>query len=293
MKIKQIFLALMITLTSLNSFAEETLSFVKKISYSSNGKNQTYWICSSSDKICNLKVMHNGTSIKADCFEFNIENLSNNKQTQEIIETGCVFENNDFYISCDTKRQGMFKAYLKNDIETWVIAQYIQLPENWKKEVWAYKFELLENGSKINIHVFAIKHKNDTIFADDYISGNESISTITVRDIINNLSEKKNEKDGIEYEKKIFSSNEIIVSVFPNPVSKNTNFLNISLIIPFGKQFGHSVKIYDENGNLKLNEKFVFLENKISIKELHSGTYIIEVLDQSGISLKKEKIVLN
>lgn len=292
MKIKQTLSAIIIILASLNSFATEPYSFVKKISYSTNGKNKTYWICSPSDKICNLNVMHNGNPIITDCYTFNIEDM-NNKQTPEMIESGCVFENENFYITCFSKYQGMFKAYLKNDIETSIIVQYIQLPDDWKKGVWAYKFELIENGTKINIHAFAIKHKNDTINLDDYFGTNEIASTITVKDIIENLNEKKNEKEGVEYEKKIFSSAEIVVSIFPNPVLKNINFLNISLKMPTGTMFEHSVKIFDENGNLILNEKFVLFENKISVKELKSGIYIVEVLDQTGVSLKKEKIVLN
>lgn len=263
-----------------------------KLNYIENNISKTIWICSNIELKTYQNIVYNNIPITS-CSSYVFNDFEDANINKLANESGCIYENENYFIVSDTLHPGMFRAYQKSNQDISVIANFVVLPKNWIVEGWAYKFEKTGNNDVLTLKLYSLKISKDTLKIFD-TNENVIMSNINLKDIENALTEQQNKILGIEYDKKYFSSDEIKVNIFPNPIIKNTDELTVQLQLPVkGNTFNHFVKLFDLNGKLIKNESFIELENKLSFKNIDTGIYFIEIYTTEGIVLKKEKIVIN
>ncbi|MEO1259203.1 MAG: T9SS type A sorting domain-containing protein [Bacteroidota bacterium] len=90
-----------------------------------------------------------------------------------------------------------------------------------------------------------------------------------------------------EYSKIVFTEFDRTdeINIFPNPV---TDYLSFSYLEKTEEQF--SILIYDTNGKMILNNK-LNTENKINLIDLSSGIYFIQIKNEMGEFILKDRFV--
>lgn len=207
-------------------------------------------------------------------------------------EVGAIFKNEDITVAIDENSDEddiIFKAYLNSDLDESVIATTFALPASWVEDGWGYNISYLSGNNQLLIKVYPLVYENDSLFCSlqdenggysayvlvDYLEG-ELIGggNIAPRNI-----------NGVP----VFSSDNIVAKIYPNPATKDAIFTKIE--VPFAKSMGHVVTITDINGKVVIKNTFDDLENKINISGLENGIYMVKV-EVDSLIIKQEKLLI-
>ncbi|MCC6720785.1 MAG: T9SS type A sorting domain-containing protein [Bacteroidia bacterium] len=293
--LKSLFFILALFITSI-TYSRPKITYFAKLTLPTACGGGTSWISEQTTNPCLNQYWckdANGNNHQVTCTSYQLEGFANQNRIDLAKEANCLYENSNLFVACDELVTGRFRAYSKLDTNISVIAHYFQIPVTWNTNGWAYKFYFDNINNRLEIKVFPLVYTNDTLFINNQNENGGYSVNLSISELESDLNSLFKRNLGIEEDKEFFSSDEIKIKIYPNPLNKNSDELKITFQVPIKNlNFRHIVKIFDINGKIIINENFTNTENNISLKNIESGIYIIEIQDSYGSLLKKEKLII-